>query len=68
MEEVRSAFKIVTGTSAEKKPLEKPRRSCEWIKMDLKAIVINTRNWADSAKGSDYWRAFVNAALDLRVL
>jgi hypothetical protein len=33
--------------------------------MDLKEIGINTRNWVDSAE--DYWRALVNAALNLRV-
>jgi hypothetical protein len=35
--------------------------------MDLKEIVINKRNLVDSAQDRDYWRAFVNAALNLRV-
>ena len=35
--------------------------------MDLKEMGINTRNWVDSAQDSDYWRALVNAALNLRV-
>ena len=34
--------------------------------MDLKEIGINTRNWIDPAQGRDYWRALVNAALNLR--
>jgi hypothetical protein len=33
--------------------------------MDLKEIGINTRNWVDLAKDRDYWRAHVNAALNL---
>ena len=37
------------------------------IRMDLKDMGINTRNWADSAQDRDYWRALVNAALKLRV-
>ena len=36
--------------------------------MDLEEIVINAGNWFDSAKDRNYWRAFVNAALNLRVL
>jgi hypothetical protein len=35
--------------------------------MDLKEIDINTRNWVDWAHDRDYWRALVNAALNLRV-
>ena len=45
MEEDRSAFKLLTGTT-----LGRPRR--RWqdnIRMDLKEIGINTQNWVDSA-------------------
>ena len=68
MEERRSAFKILTGTPAGKRPLGKSR--CRWednIRMDLKEIYINMRNWVDLAQDSDYWRALVNAALNLQV-
>ena len=34
--------------------------------MDLKEIGVNTRNLVDSAQDRDYWRALVNAALNLR--
>jgi hypothetical protein len=37
------------------------------IRMELKEIDINTRNWVNSAQDRDYWRALVNSALDLRV-
>ena len=30
------------------------------IRMDLEHILINTRNWVDSAQGRDYWSALVN--------
>jgi hypothetical protein len=33
--------------------------------MDLEGI--NAGNWVDSAQDKDYWRALVNAALNLRV-
>ena len=62
------AFKIFTGTPAGKRPLGWPRRRWEDnIKMDLKEICINTRNWVDSAQDRDFWRALVNPALNLRV-
>jgi hypothetical protein len=30
-------------------------------------IGINTRNWVDLAQNRDYWRALVNAALNLQI-
>ena len=35
--------------------------------MDLKERGINTRDWVDSAHVRGYWKALVNAALNLRV-
>ena len=68
MEEDRSAFKILTGTAAWKIPLGRTRRRWEdYIRMDLKEIGINAGNWVDSAQNKDYWRALVNAPLNLRV-
>ena len=43
MEEGRSDFEVLTGTSIGKK-------------MDIKEIGINTRNWVGSAQDRDYWR------------
>ena len=37
------------------------------MRMDLKEIGSNTRNWIDSAQDRDYWRALVNATLNLRI-
>ena len=55
MEECRSAFTILTGTSTEKRPLGRHRRKWEDnIRMDLKEIGINTRNCVDSAQDRDY--------------
>ena len=68
MEEGRSAFKILTGKPTGKRPLRRPRRTWEDnIRTDLKEIGINTRNWIDSAQDRDYWRALVNATMNLRV-
>ena len=55
-------------TPTGKRPLGRPRR--RWvdnIRMDLEEIGINAGNWVDSAQDRNYWRALVNAALDLWV-
>ena len=67
MEEGRSVFKILSGTPTGKRPLERPRGRWEDnIRMNLNEMGINTRNWGDSAQDRDYWRALVNAGLNLR--
>ena len=68
MEEGRSGFKILTGKTTGKLPLGRPRR--RWddiIRMDLDEIGNNARNWVDSAQDRNYWKALVNAALNLRI-
>ena len=67
MEEGRDAFKILAGKPTGKRPLGRPRR--RWkdnIRMDLGEIGTNAGNWVDSAQDRNYWRALVNAALNLR--
>ena len=59
---------MLTGKPTGKRPLGRPRR--RWddnIRMDLEEIEINGGNWVDSAQDRDYWKALVNAALNLRV-
>ena len=68
MEEGRSAFKLFTGKPTGKRSLGRPRR--RWddnIRMDLEEIGINAGNWVDSAHDRNYWRALVNATLNLWV-
>ena len=51
-----------------KGPLGRPRHRWEDnIRMDLEEIGINAGNWVDLAQDRDYWRALVNAALNLQV-
>ena len=60
--------KCLTGKSTGKRPLERPRRRLEDnIRMDLKEIGIDTRNWVNSVRDRNYRRAFVNATLNFRV-
>ena len=68
MEEGRSDFKILTGKTTGKRPLRRPR--CRWednIRMDLEEIGISAGNRVDSVQDRNYWRALVNAALNLLV-
>ena len=67
MKESRSAFKILTVTPTGKRHLGRSSRRWEDnIRMDLKGISINTRNWIDLIQVRYYWRALVIAALNLR--
>ena len=48
------------GTPTEKRPSGRPR--CRWednIRMNLKEMGINTRDWVDSAQDRDYWKSRV---------
>ena len=66
MEEGRSVYKILTGKPTGKRSLGRPRRRWEHnIGMDLEEI--GAGNWVDSAQDRNYWRALVNAALNLRI-
>ena len=52
----------------QERPLGRPRRRWEDnIRMDLGEIGINAGKWVDSAQDRGYWRALVNAALNLRI-
>jgi hypothetical protein len=40
------------------------RRWEDNIRMDLKEIGINKRNWIDSAQNMNYWRALVKCGIE----
>ena len=65
MEEGKNAFKILTGKPTGKRPLGSPRRRWEDnIRIHLKEIGINTKNWVNSAQDKDYCGALEIAALN----
>jgi hypothetical protein len=68
MWERRNAYRILVGKPEGKKPLGRPRR--RWvdnIKMDLREVGWDGRDWIDLAQDRDRWRAHVNAVMNLRV-
>ena len=63
-----SAFKILTVKPTGKRPLGRP--GCRWednIRIELEEISVSAENWVDSTQDRDYWRALVNATLNLRI-
>jgi hypothetical protein len=56
------------GKPAGKRPLGRPiRRWVDNIKMDLREVGWDGRDWIDLAQDRDRWRAHVNAMMNLRV-
>ena len=54
MKESRSSLKILTGKAIGKRPLENLRRKWEGsIRLDLRGIAFNTRNWINSAQNKN---------------
>ena len=63
MEKGRNAFKISTGTPTGKRPFGNPKPRWEdSIRMDIKEMGINARNWVHSAQDRDYWGAQIGRA------
>ncbi|KAJ4439356.1 hypothetical protein ANN_07478 [Periplaneta americana] len=68
MGESRNAYRVLVGRPEGKRPLGRPRRRWEDnIKMDLREVGYDDRDWINLAQGRDRWRAYVRAAMNLRV-
>ncbi|KAJ4450707.1 hypothetical protein ANN_02136 [Periplaneta americana] len=68
MGEFRNAYRVLVGRPERKSPLGRPRRRWEDnIKMDLREVGYDDRDWIDLAQDRDQWRAYVRAAMNLRV-
>ncbi|KAJ4429839.1 hypothetical protein ANN_22043 [Periplaneta americana] len=69
MGESRNAYRVLIGRPEGKIPLGTPRRRWENnIKMDLREVRYGDRDWIDLAQDRDLGRAYVRAAMNLRVL
>ncbi|KAJ4440903.1 hypothetical protein ANN_10750 [Periplaneta americana] len=69
MGESRNAYRALIGRPERKIVLGRPRRRWEDnIKMDLREVGYDDRDWINLAQDMDRWRAYVRAAMNLRVL
>ncbi|KAJ4427784.1 hypothetical protein ANN_25437 [Periplaneta americana] len=67
MGESRNAYRVLVGRPEGKRPLGMPRRRWEDnIKMDLREVGYDGRDWINLAQHRDRWRAYVRAAMNLR--
>ncbi|KAJ4439560.1 hypothetical protein ANN_07687 [Periplaneta americana] len=67
MGESRNSYRVLVGRPEGKKPLGRPRRRWEDnIKMDLREVGYDDREWINLAQDRDQWRAYVRAGKNLR--
>ncbi|KAJ4434880.1 hypothetical protein ANN_23451 [Periplaneta americana] len=68
MGESRNAYSVLVGRPEGKRSLGRPRRKWEDnIEMDLREVGYDDREWINLAQDRDQWRAYVKAAMNLRV-
>jgi hypothetical protein len=60
-------YRVLVGRPEGKRPLGRPRRRWEDIKMFLHEVGSGGMNWIDLAQDKNRWRELVNAVMNLRV-
>ena len=64
----RHAYRVLVGKPESKRPFGRPiRRWEDNIKMDLREVGCDPRDWIILAEDRDQWRAYVRAVMNLRV-
>jgi hypothetical protein len=66
--EKRNAYRLLVGRPDRKKPLGRPRRRwADNIRMDLGEVGWSDVDWIGLGQDRNWWRALVNAVMNLRV-
>ena len=68
MKQYRNTHRVLVGKPEGKRPLGRPRRRwADNIKMDLRELGCIPGDWIALAEDREQWRAYVRAAMNLRV-
>jgi hypothetical protein len=67
MEDTRGLYRVLVGKPEGKRPLGRPRRRQDNIKMNLQNVGCGGMDWIDVAQDRDSWRALVKTVMNLRV-
>jgi hypothetical protein len=67
MGEKGNAYRLLVRKPEGRRPLGRPRRRLDNIKMGLREIGWGDVDWIGLAEDRDKWRALVNVVLNLRV-
>jgi hypothetical protein len=67
MGEGRGVYRVRVGKPEGKRPLGRPRRRWEDVRMDLQEVGCGFGDWIGLAQDRDRWRALVSAVMNLRV-
>jgi len=67
MGEGRGVYRVLVGKPEGRRPLGRPRRRWEDIRMDLREVGCECVDWMELAQDRDRWRALVSAVMNLRV-
>ena len=68
MEQFRNAYRVSVGKPESKRPLGRQRRRWEDnIKVDLRKLGCDPRDWIALAENRDQWRTYLRVVMNLRV-
>jgi hypothetical protein len=67
MGEKRGVYRVMIGIPEGNRPLRRPRRRWEDIKLNLQVVGCGNLDWIELTQNTDRWRELVNAVMNLWV-